>query len=135
MKNSGTKYLKYLVFIFIFLSTAKPACSSNDAGYSYGVYLFENIPVGNCSLEKPFEMKPIDEAIIAPLNSNLKDYNRQKVFITFLEKRYWGKSYPTETTECRVERLEKLVFGKEQTGNVNERYYKLLERIPTNSGI
>jgi hypothetical protein len=135
MKNSETKYLKYLVFIFIFLSTTKPACSSNDVGYSFGVYLFENIPVGNCSQEKPFEMKPINKDISTPISSNLKDYNRQKVFIEFLEKRYWGKSYSTETTECRVERLEKLVFGKEQAGNVNERYYKLIERIPTNGGI
>jgi len=50
--------------------------------------------------------------------------------IVKLEKRFFEHDYPKDTTEARVERLEKMVFGEAKTGPVQERLTALMSAVP-----
>lgn len=47
-----------------------------------------------------------------------------------LEKRFFEHDYPKDTTEARIERLEKMVFGEAKTGPVQERLTSLMSVVP-----
>lgn len=48
-----------------------------------------------------------------------------------LEKRFFEHDYPKDTTEARIERLEKMVFGEAKTGSVQERLNALMAVVPS----
>jgi hypothetical protein len=50
--------------------------------------------------------------------------------IVKLEKRFFEHDYPKDTTEARIERLEKMVFGEAKTGSVQERLKALMTVVP-----
>lgn len=74
--------------------------------------------------------------LINPGNQNIKDdeddsysesYSANSVSdsISSLELRYYGRYYESELTESRLSRLERKIFGTEQSGSANERLSRL----------
>lgn len=53
--------------------------------------------------------------------------------IVKLEKRFFEHDYPKDTTEARIERLEKMVFGEAKTGPIQERLNSLMSVVPADN--
>src|SRR5262245_52734557 len=50
--------------------------------------------------------------------------------IAGLEARLFQHEYPSDTTDARLARLEKMVFGEEKTGEPSERLKGLTDAVP-----
>ncbi|MCA9805721.1 MAG: hypothetical protein KC777_27305, partial [Cyanobacteria bacterium HKST-UBA02] len=48
-----------------------------------------------------------------------------------LENKYFDHTYPKDTDEARIERLEELIFGEAKTGDDNTRLSSLLAAVPS----
>ena len=55
--------------------------------------------------------------------------------IVKLEKRFFEHDYPKDTTEARIERLEKMVFGEAKTGPIQERLSSLMSVVPATDSV
>jgi len=57
--------------------------------------------------------------------------NKQIVLIELMEKRYLGQTYPDNSLEERITRLEIEFFKEKRKGNLDERYDYLIENALT----
>lgn len=77
--------------------------------FSSQVYSFENINI------------PLEQS-----SNTQSQYYLSNEDFEFLEKKIFKKTYKTDSSKNRLARLEKELFGMEQTGDVEERYENVL---------
>lgn len=64
------------------------------------------------------------------LNKNHTQNMKDLVMLDLMETKYLGTSYPNDSFDIRVARLEKTVFGKNFIGDTNLRFQNLSKKIP-----
>lgn len=101
----------------------------NNDGFKERIRRIEKSFYGKCNVGTLMKrLKCVEEDIKA--NDKIIERKRQFVFLEFVEKRYYNQVFAVDPFEKRISRLEQIVFGDVQDGDINNRYEQLMKKVP-----
>ncbi len=68
--------------------------------------------------------------LLSAMPCSLTSYAAEPTSLDQLEKHFFEHTYPKDSSEARIERLEKLVFGEAKSGDESTRLSNLLTTVP-----
>lgn len=71
-------------------------------------------------------------SLFLPAPASAADLNKDEIKqLDSLEQRFFERTYPKETGEARIERIEKLIFGEAHQGDQEDRMQTLMASLPS----